>query len=71
MHAIGTTALALALILFVGFFANVLVGAVGNGEVLDDVEQMILLLVSATAFVVGILVREAEARYGEPRRSVD
>lgn len=48
-----------ALFLLVAFTANVAIGAIGDGPIVGNVAEMIILLLSACAFVVGILQREA------------
>ena len=55
-------ALLIASLLFAGFVADVLMGALAGGSVLSDVQQMILLFAASIAFVVAILRREAEAK---------
>lgn len=51
--------LALALILFAIFGANVVLGSVGAGGFLGDVPEMLTLLAASIAFVAAILQREA------------
>ena len=60
----GGLALTGALILFAGFFANVTLGAFGDGSVLGDVPEMLTLFASAVLFVIGVLAREADANGG-------
>ena len=55
-------ALLIASLLFAGFVADVLMGALAGGSVLSDVQQMVLLFAASIAFVVAILRREAEAK---------
>ncbi len=55
----GSMALIGALILFIAYFSNVAMGAMGAGAVLGDVGEMLTLLASAVLFVVGVLAREA------------
>ena len=62
IRRIGTIALVVSALLFALFFANVLVGAMRWGEVLGNVAQLILLLLSSIGFVIGVLAREAEQR---------
>ncbi len=64
MKGPGTAALVAALICFTVFFANVAAGAAGLGVFLDDVAEMLLLFTSAIFFVIGVLMREAEAGKG-------
>lgn len=45
---------------FVAFFANVAMGAFGNGGVLGDVGEMLVLFAASILFVAGILKREAD-----------
>ncbi|MFY0624290.1 MAG: hypothetical protein JXQ89_21640 [Pelagimonas sp.] len=45
---------------FVAFFVNVTMGAFGNGGVLGDVGEMIVLFTASILFVAGILKREAD-----------
>jgi len=58
----GNLPLMLALVLFVAFFANVAAGAAGLGVYLGDVAEMLTLFASSVFFVIGILLREADAR---------
>lgn len=46
--------------IFVAFFANVAMGAFGNGGVLGDVGEMLVLFAASILFVAGILKREAD-----------
>lgn len=55
-------ALALATVLFLAFFANVVLGALGGNAVLGDVGEMLVLFAASIAFVAAILNREAAAR---------
>jgi hypothetical protein len=57
----GTPALWLALLLFVGFFADVSLGAATGASMLGDVFQMLLLFAASIVFVVGTLQRERAA----------
>ena len=52
-------ALVAAAILFTVFSANVIAGSFFGGPFFSDVGEMLTLLASAIAFVVGILAREA------------
>ncbi|WP_037254241.1 hypothetical protein [Roseobacter sp. SK209-2-6] len=49
-----------AVAIFVAFFANVAMGAFGNGGVLGDVGEMLVLFAASILFVAGILKREAD-----------
>ena len=55
-------ALIVAAVLFIVYFANVLLGSMGSPTFLSDVQEMIVLFASSIAFVVGILKREAIAK---------
>ena len=57
----GQYLLLVALLCFVLFFGNVMLGAARIGAPLGDVAEMVLLLVSTLFFVVGVLMREAAA----------
>jgi hypothetical protein len=57
----GTLPLIAALVCFVAFFTNVALGAAGAGAVLGDVAEMLTLFASSVFFVIGILLREADA----------
>lgn len=59
---LGTSALLAAAILFAIYFANVLAGAAGEPEFLNNVHQALILLASACVFVVGIIAKEAAAQ---------
>ena len=48
-----------ALVLFLGFFTNVALGAAGLGAPLGDVAEMLTLFVASLLFVAGVLKREA------------
>lgn len=52
----------IAAVLFSIYFLNVSMGAFGAGTFLGDVQEMLLLAVSALVFVVAILQREAAAK---------
>ena len=41
------------------FTVNVVVGAVGDGPVVGNVAEMLILLAAAISFTIGILKREA------------
>lgn len=62
MLANGFVALLCALILFSMFAINVALGATGNGALIDDLGEMLMLLASTLFFVVGVLQREARAK---------
>lgn len=62
MKRLAAASLALALIAFVAFFANVASGAAGKGVFLGDVAEMLTLLAAAVLFVIGVLAREACAK---------
>jgi len=49
----------ISLILLVLFTVNVAIGAIGDGPVVGNVSELLLLLSASVAFVVGILQREA------------
>jgi len=51
-----------AFVLLVAFTANVVIGAVGDAPLVGNVAEMLILLGSAIAFVVGILQREERDR---------
>ncbi len=57
----GRPALLAALILFVLYFTNVVMGAAGGGAPLSDVAEMLTLFAATILFVAGVLKREAEA----------
>ncbi|MGI9384356.1 MAG: hypothetical protein ACR2PO_14480 [Methyloligellaceae bacterium] len=48
--------------LFLAFFANVALGALGIKPPLGDIQEMLLLLAAAILFVVSVLGFEAEDR---------
>jgi hypothetical protein len=48
-----------ALALLVAFIVNVAIGAIGDGPLVGNVTEMIVLLAASVAFVIGILQREA------------
>lgn len=52
----------IALILFLTFTANVAVGAIGDGPIVGNVGELLMLLAASTSFVVGILQQEAQAK---------
>ena len=57
-----------ALILLLAFIANVVIGAAGDGPLVGNVAEMILLLLASIAFVAGILQREAREKNRKPDR---
>ena len=59
MNRSGNTALAGALVCFLVFFSNVLLGASGTGVFIGDVAEMLTLLAASILFVIGVLAREA------------
>ncbi len=61
----GQSLLLVALLCFVLFFGNVMLGAARIGAPLGDVGEMVLLLVSTIFFVVGVLLRETAVRRRE------
>jgi len=54
--------LLIALALFAVFSANVMLGSAGVGVFLSDVQEMLVLLAAAVAFVAAILAKESAAR---------
>ena len=61
----GRLALAGALICFLVFFANVALGAAGQAAPMGDVTEMLVLFAASILFVIGVLIREAEAGAGK------
>jgi uncharacterized membrane protein len=57
-----------ALLLLVAFIANVAIGAIGDGPLVGNVTEMIMLLLASIAFVAGILQREATEKKRKPDR---
>ena len=51
-------AFTVAFLLLAAFVANVAIGAIGDGPLVGNVAEMLVLLVASMAFVVGILQRE-------------
>ncbi len=51
--------LAASIIVFVVYFANVVLGALANNAFLGDVGEMLVLFVATVLFVVAILQKEA------------
>lgn len=54
-------ALLVVFLLFAIFTLNVVLGALGIGSFLNDVQEMLTLFATAIAFVVAILKKEASA----------
>ncbi|MBW4709173.1 hypothetical protein KX928_15380 [Roseobacter sp. YSTF-M11] len=52
--------LAASIVVFVIYFANVVLGAFAGSAFLGDVGEMLVLFVAAILFVVAILKREAD-----------
>lgn len=52
----------IALVLFLAFTANVAIGAIGDGPLVGNVTELLLLLAASIAFVVGILQQEAKTK---------
>ena len=52
----------IALLLLAAFTANVAIGAIGDGPMVGNVAEMIVLLMAAGAFVMGSLQREAREK---------
>lgn len=57
-----------ALLLLSAFIANVAIGAIGDGPLVGNVTEMIMLLLASIAFVTGILQREAYEKKRKPDR---
>lgn len=51
-----------AVAVFAVFFANVALGAFGNGGFLNDVGEMLVLFAASVLFVAAILKREADQK---------
>ncbi|MCX8225817.1 MAG: hypothetical protein OTI35_07070 [Sulfitobacter sp.] len=54
----------IALILLLAFTANVAIGAIGDGPLVGNVGELLMLMTASVSFVVGILQREAKAKKG-------
>jgi hypothetical protein len=54
--------LILAGVFFIAFTLNVSMGSITGSAVLSDVQEMILLFVTATCFAVAVLQKEAKAQ---------
>lgn len=48
-----------AFVLLCAFIANVTIGAIGNGPIVGNVPEMLILFAASIAFIVGILQSEA------------
>jgi len=59
MAGIARLTLLGSLLCFIVYFTNVAFGAAGRPLFLGDIGEMLLLLLSATLFVAGVLCREA------------
>ena len=53
-------ALSAAGVLFLLFFGNVTVGALGQKAPLGDIQEMLMLFAASITFVVSVLLSEAE-----------
>jgi hypothetical protein len=53
-----------AFALLAAFIVNVAIGAIGDGPLVGNVAEMIVLLAASVAFVTGILQREAREKKG-------
>ena len=54
--------LALAAVLFTAFVADVLMGALADTSILNDVQEMLMLFASSIVFVAAILTRERKSK---------
>lgn len=54
----------IALILLLAFTANVAIGAIGDGPLVGNVGELLMLMTASVSFVVGILQRDAKAKKG-------
>ncbi|MEY8119443.1 MULTISPECIES: hypothetical protein [unclassified Falsihalocynthiibacter] len=54
----------IALILLLAFTANVAVGAIGDGPLIGNVGELLMLMTASISFVVGILQRETQTKKG-------
>jgi hypothetical protein len=59
----------IALLLVTAFTANVVVGAVGDGPIVGNVAEMLILFAAAICFSVGILQSEARAKANQAKKS--
>jgi len=55
-------ALIISAILYGGFFINVLLGAFFDAAILSDVGELLTMLTASLCFVIGILIKESQAR---------
>jgi len=55
-------ALSITLVFFAVFSTNVMLGSLGAEVFLSDVQEMLVLLAAAVAFVAAILAKESAAR---------
>ena len=55
MKKTGLLTLLAAGILFIAFFSNVTLGALGNKPVLNDIQEMLMLFASSILFAVAVL----------------
>ncbi len=58
MGKLGSICILIALLIFLIFFSNVAISAMGAGTFLGDVPEMLTLLGAAIFFVVGVLAQE-------------
>lgn len=49
-------------VLFLAFFANVALGALGSKPPLGDIQEMLMLFAASLVFAVSVLLFEAEDR---------
>jgi hypothetical protein len=54
----------ISLTLLLAFTANVAIGALGEGPLVGNVAESLMLTTASVSFVVGILQREAKAKKG-------
>lgn len=54
----------IALFLFLAFTVNVTIGALGDGPLVGNVAELLMLLGASASFVIGILKQEAQAKKG-------
>lgn len=67
----GTSAFALALLLFAVFAINVAMGALRAGVFLNDVSEMLMLFAAVICFVVGIIARAAADSPDKAKQTVE
>lgn len=58
----GAVALITAIVLFLGFLLDVVLGAILGVSILNDVQEMLILFAASIAFVIVILRREANSK---------